>query len=187
MELDKGTKKSLGVDVGGVILRRHPFDRKVGAEKAKNAKNAKNAKKAQKGKGEMDKEKKKKEKGKESVKDVDLIEGALGGLEHLSKRYTLFIVSFCKEKMEAASRKKLRLAGVLAWIPEERWVFVRDRKDKVKVLKKYGMAGLIDDRCDVLDSLADAPIPYKRFWFGGDDKTKGHIIVKDWEALRKIL
>jgi hypothetical protein len=61
---------------------------------------------------------------------------------------------------------------------------VRNRTDKVKIVKTYGMFGLIDDRCDVLDTLIHPRL--QRFWFGGTDKAKGHVLVKNWHDVDKI-
>lgn len=162
MEITK-EKKRLGIDVGGVIFRRDPFDRKCKTSKRK-------SKTQTKGKfGEFEKE------------GINLIEGALEGLEHLSQSYELFIVSYCKVKMETMSRAKLQLAGVTQWIPEENWIFVRDRASKVTALEDHGLFGLIDDRVDVLETLVRSPKQLKRFWFAGDDIKAGHTIVKDWK------
>jgi hypothetical protein len=159
-------KPKLGLDVGGVILLRDPKD-------AKHKKTGK------------------KQKEKSQEKAVKLLPNVMEGIAFLEKKYKLYLVSYCKATMERRSRAKLHLAGISAFIPEERWHFVRLRSDKRKVVKELKLTGLIDDRKDVLDTLIGLPL-VGRYWFAGVAAENGvgkmhHQIVRDWSEIPKVL
>lgn len=79
--------------------------------------------------------------------------GALEGLRSLTASHTVYLLSFCGKKTEDATRERLRAADVHTWLPEERWLFCRDRKHKPRLMKEHGIELLIDDRGDIIANV----------------------------------
>lgn len=81
------------------------------------------------------------------------LEGALEGLQSLTTTHEVYLLSFCGKKTEDATRARLKEAGVDTWLPEERWLFCRDRKHKPRLMKAHGIELLIDDRADIVQNV----------------------------------
>ncbi len=81
------------------------------------------------------------------------LDGALDGLRGLTATHTVYLLSFCGKKTETATRERLHAAGVAEWMPEERWLFCRDRKHKPRLMKEHGIELLIDDRGDIIRNV----------------------------------
>ena len=85
--------------------------------------------------------------------DAEWLEGALDGLRSLTESHIVYLLSFCGKKTEDATRERLKTAGVHIWLPEERWLFCRNRKHKPILMKEYGIELLIDDRDDIIANV----------------------------------
>ena len=83
------------------------------------------------------------------------LDGALDGLRSLTATHTVYLLSFCGKKTEMATRERLLTAGVQAWLPEERWLFCRDRKHKPRLMVEHGIQLLIDDRGDIIRNVRE--------------------------------
>ncbi len=83
------------------------------------------------------------------------IDGALDGLRSLTTTHTVYLLSFCGKKTEDATRARLKEAGVHTWLPEERWLFCRDRKHKPRLMREHGIELLIDDRGDIIRNVRE--------------------------------
>ena len=79
-----------------------------------------------------------------------LVPGALEGLAALSTEYEIWLISYCGLTTETKTRAVLLSNGVAAIVPEERWCFVRDRKEKVTVMRANEVSLLVDDRGDIV-------------------------------------
>ena len=80
---------------------------------------------------------------------------ALTSLRSLTETHEVYLLSFCGKKTEDLTRERLRAAGVQAWLPEERWLFCRDRKHKPRLMKENGIELLIDDRGDIVRNVRE--------------------------------
>ena len=87
--------------------------------------------------------------------EAEWLEGGLEGLRGLTATHTVYLLSFCGLKTELATRERLRSAGVQTWLPEERWLFCRDRKHKPRLMKEHGIELLIDDRGDIIRNVRE--------------------------------
>ena len=83
------------------------------------------------------------------------LDGALDGLRGLTTTHTVYLLSFCGKKTEMATRERLHAAGVHEWLPEERWLFCRDRKHKPRLMAEHGIQLLIDDRGDIIRKVRE--------------------------------
>jgi hypothetical protein len=83
------------------------------------------------------------------------LDGALEGLRGLTATHTVYLLSFCGKKTEMATRERLLAAGVAEWLPEERWLFCRDRKHKPRLMAEHGIQLLIDDRGDIIRNVRE--------------------------------
>ena len=83
------------------------------------------------------------------------LDGALDGLRGLTATHTVYLLSFCGKKTEMATRERLRAADVHTWLPEERWLFCRDRKHKPRLMVEHGIQLLIDDRGDIIRNVRE--------------------------------
>lgn len=81
------------------------------------------------------------------------LDGALESLRGLTEAHTVYLLSFCGKKTEDATRERLRAAGVHTFLPEERWLFCRDRKHKPRLMKEHGIQLLFDDRGDIIANV----------------------------------
>jgi hypothetical protein len=74
-----------------------------------------------------------------------LMPGAQDSIASLAKDHELWILSFCGSTTERRVRASLHTYGFAAWIPEERWIFVRSPKHKGPSMLTHGLTHLIDD------------------------------------------
>ena len=87
--------------------------------------------------------------------DAMWLDGALDGLRSLTESHTVYLLSFCGLKTELKTRERLKEAGVHTWLPEERWLFCRNRKHKPRLMKENDIELLIDDRGDIIRNVQE--------------------------------
>jgi hypothetical protein len=87
--------------------------------------------------------------------DAAWLDGALEGLRSLTETHIVYLLSFCGLKTELLTRERLKAAGVHTWLPEERWLFCRNRKHKPRLMKENGIELLIDDRGDIVRNVRE--------------------------------
>ncbi len=87
--------------------------------------------------------------------DAAWLPGALEGLRSLTEKHTVYLLSFCGLKTELLTRERLKAADVHTWLPEERWLFCRNRKHKPRLMKENGIELLIDDRGDIVRNVRE--------------------------------
>lgn len=87
--------------------------------------------------------------------EASWLDGSLEGLRGLTASHTVYLLSFCGKKTEMATRERLRAADVHTWLPEERWLFCRDRKHKPRLMAEHGIQLLIDDRGDIIRNVRE--------------------------------
>jgi hypothetical protein len=87
--------------------------------------------------------------------EASWLDGALEGLRGLTATHTVYLLSFCGKKTEDATRARLKAADVHTWLPEERWLFCRDRKHKPRLMKEHNIELLIDDRGDIIRNVRE--------------------------------
>ena len=109
------------------------------------------------------------------VEDVKWMPGSLQAVEELSKKYDLYILSFCGKKTENETRIALR-NKVEIFIPEEKWIFTRKREDKTKRMIEHEITTLIDDTPQIIGWVQDAGLKGILF----DEKN-------NWDAIREDL
>ncbi len=78
-------------------------------------------------------------------KTENLTEGAIDSLKILSKQFDVYFLSYCKLPMENKIRELFRKNQIQDIIPEEKWIFVRDRADKATQMVERKIKLLIDD------------------------------------------
>jgi hypothetical protein len=74
-----------------------------------------------------------------------IMKGAKESLQILSRSYDVYFLSYCGERMEAETRKKLIENEIQLIIPEEKWIFVRTRPAKAEAMVENKIRLLIDD------------------------------------------
>lgn len=89
------------------------------------------------------------------INNIEWIPGALSAIERLSQRYDVYILSFCGRKTEAETRLALR-KEVAKYIPEEKWIFTREREYKIDRMKTHGISLLVDDTLQIIDWVRKA-------------------------------
>ena len=111
--------------------------------------------------------------------EVRWMPGSKWALSKLSKRRTLYIISHVTPDQKENLKSILRSSFVPRYIPEERWFFVYNRMDKIRVMEREGIPTLIDDRADIIQWVRDAGMCGIQFG------TEG---FEDWEmVVREIL
>jgi hypothetical protein len=85
--------------------------------------------------------------------DAEWLPDALISLQALSSKYTVYLLSFCGKRTEDLTRERLRLANVHSWLPEERWLFCRNRNHKPLLMKAHGIEVLIDDLDTIIENV----------------------------------
>jgi hypothetical protein len=78
-------------------------------------------------------------------KTENLTEGAIESLKILSKQFEVYFLSYCKLPMENKIRDLFKKNRIQDIIPEDRWIFVRDRADKATQMVERKIKVLIDD------------------------------------------
>ena len=109
-------------------------------------------------------------------------------IELLSKKYELFIVSFCNEKTENKVKNILEQSSIK--IPKDKWIFTRTRAEKADICIKYGLDRLIDDTYQIHQYLLSKCPCVKRIWFNPDLKhhpKHKHMTAKNWADIQQML
>lgn len=88
------------------------------------------------------------------VNNVRWVPGAMDAVKTLSRRYELYILSFCGKQTERDTRAALN-KSLIEFIPQDRWVFTRKREHKVAEMQNHGINTLVDDTKMIID-LVDA-------------------------------
>ena len=120
--------------------------------------------------------------------EAKFMENSLETINELSKKYELYIVSYCTEKTEI--KVKSILADSKIAIPEKNWIFTRTRQEKADVCLKYSISQLIDDTHQIHQALLDKCPLVKRIWFNPDLKKNPHhkhIVANNWNEVKKLL
>lgn len=126
------------------------------------------------------------------TKDVDETElinvpGCVATLTALRNAgYKLILVSFCGAKRAAATRAYLKDKGLFNDL-----VFVKDRKYKASVCERFGIDVLIDDRQDILSTIAPTQsilFTYENDLAGKKTQAPKYMhIAKNWGDVLTIL
>jgi len=101
---------------------------------------------------------KKRQNGKDTNFDIDDIKwvpGALNAVQTLCKKYDVYILSFCGKKTENETRQALR-KEVAKYIPENKWLFTREREHKIDKMKALNIDLLIDDTLEIIKWVQEA-------------------------------
>ena len=111
------------------------------------------------------------------IDNIKWVPGALQALEKLSKIYDVYILSFCGKKTEAETRLALK-KEVAQLIPEDKWIFTREREYKIDRMKTHGITTLVDDTLQIINWVENAGmkgIHFRSPWF------------PDWASVEKVL
>lgn len=85
--------------------------------------------------------------------NVNWVEGAIDAIRALATpANTLYILSFCGKKREAETVEQLLAAGIQKWIPQENWIFVRNRRLKAGQMVEHEIDVLVDDTAEVVNT-----------------------------------
>lgn len=100
--------------------------------------------------------------------------------------HKLILVSFCGAKRASATKEYLADKNLF-----DRLVFVKDRKYKATICTKYGIDVLIDDRQDILTTVAPTQsilFTYENTLAGKNTKAPKYMnIAPSWEEVLRIL
>lgn len=77
-------------------------------------------------------------------------------MQHMGHIQEVHIISHVRPENTENLRNILRNSFVKDYIPEERWHFVHQRQDKIKVMKEYSIDTLVDDRPDIIQWVKEA-------------------------------
>lgn len=111
------------------------------------------------------------------VDDVKWLPGALDAVKKLKDLYDVYILSFCGKKTEMETREALR-KFVAQDVPEDKWIFTRNRAHKAPRMLENGIDILIDDTEQIIDQVEQTGL--SGMHFGGKK-------YKDWTAIMKKL
>ena len=109
--------------------------------------------------------------------NVKWLPGALDAVRTLSESYDVYILSFCGKKTEWETRQALK-KEVLEFIPENKWIFTREREHKVDRMKEHGITTLVDDTLNIVKWVQDAGM--KGIHFGSP-------WYPNWDSVVKVL
>jgi hypothetical protein len=119
------------------------------------------------------------------VNDVKWIPGALEAVSTLKKSYDLYILSFCGRKTEMETRKALH-DKIVEHIPEEKWIFTRQREHKVWEMQKHGIKTLVDDTFAIIKWVEEAGlqgIHFRGSKYSDWNKVVARLnVVQKWNA-----
>lgn len=101
----------------------------------------------------------------EPEEEGNLTKNAVESLRALNQAYDVYFLSYCGEKMEAKTRANLSKHKVDSLIPEAKWIFVRNRPDKAKVMVERNIRLLIDDdrKGQIKDAVEAAGLQFVLF------------------------
>lgn len=154
------TKKlHIGVDVGGVLIKKSSRGRKGNLSEDT----------------EFDDD------------NVQWIDDSVRVLTELNKSFTISIISFCGIEREVSTRKVL--SSISHIVPEERWFFTRSRKEKAKICNDNKINVMIDDTQEVMDILKSNCPGIKLIWFCPPMKTRNKkmYLVQSWNEIENLL
>jgi hypothetical protein len=109
--------------------------------------------------------------------NVQWVPGALDAVKKLTELYDVYILSFCGKKTEWETRQALK-KEVLPYIPEEKWIFTREREYKVDRMKEHNITTLVDDTLEIIKWVENAGMKGVHFrspWY------------PDWNSVVKLL
>jgi hypothetical protein len=113
------------------------------------------------------------------------VPGAFAALTRLGRSFggRLWLVSKCGPRVEARTRRWLaaRRFFEITSIDPQRVVFCRTRPEKAPICARLGITAFVDDRWDVLASMAGV-VP-SRFLFGAEVSPHPEVVpAADWDA-----
>lgn len=123
-----------------------------------------------------------------SVEGAKLFPGALETIQKLSEKYELYILSFAGYNREVQTKQILLLHGFDKYIPKERWLFTRDRSQKIVLMKQHNIDLIIDDTFKIIQSVNNGGL--NAIWFGQTTKPnyfKNVVTAVDWNEVSGIL
>lgn len=115
--------------------------------------------------------------------NVRFFEDSYDVIKELSEYYELYILSFCGRRREEQSRVALRIGGYNRLIPEDKWLFVRNRLDKLDSMLDNGIDILIDDTWQIVRHIRDAGLRCIHF---RNSRRKGDY-AENWKHVLKKL
>ena len=176
------TTKKIAIDVGGVLIIRKENKKThfTGGKKKKTF---------------LAKEEKK------IIETAQLFSGVKEIIRLLaeSKKYELFILSYCQKDTETRTIKILEANEINLFIPQENWIFVSKRNQKAIVCQEKNFDIMIDDREDILREILKLNPSMTVYWFHEDFlpekqmknhtyfKTNSFQIIKDWYSIQAFL
>lgn len=107
------------------------------------------------------------------IDDIKWMPGALEAVKTLSQIYDVYILSFCGKKTEKETRLALR-KEVSIHVPENKWIFTREREYKVDRMKEYNITTLIDDTSDIIKWVEEAGLIGIHY---------GSALFPDWKSI----
>lgn len=120
------------------------------------------------------------------VEFAQIFENAHQVMKDLSEKHELWILSFAGANREVQTKQILRKHKFNEIIPEERWIFVRSRREKLPAMRQYNLDLLIDDTEQIIKMLNKEGI--KTIWFGTDKYSKfGKVQARHWLDVKSIL
>lgn len=84
------------------------------------------------------------------VNDTKWLPGSLEAIKTLCQIYDVYILSFCGKRTELETRQALR-KEVASYVPENKWIFTREREYKVDRMKSHGLSILVDDTEEIIN------------------------------------
>jgi len=111
------------------------------------------------------------------INDIKWMPGALDAVKILHEMYDLYILSFCGKRTEKETRLALR-KEVAQFIPENKWIFTRERIYKIDRMKEYGITTLVDDTQEIIEWVEKAGLKAVHYGSG---------VFPDWDSVVKYL
>lgn len=135
------------------------------------------------------------ENGNEKEQELKWVPDALSTCKKLAKsRHTLYLLSHCGPKREAAIIKELKESKFDQIVPEANWIFVRSRSEKALLCREKALNVMIDERFDVMREIMNkSPETATLVWFRGEWGDPKHSppaklkIVNEWKDILALL
>jgi hypothetical protein len=112
--------------------------------------------------------------------NVKWIPGALNAIRRLSLRFDVYILSFCGKKTEQETRAALR-QGIRDVVPEDKWIFTRERRHKVDRMKELDITTLVDDTWLIISWVSQSGL--RGIHFGSPQFPNWDMIVRFLESV----
>ena len=103
------------------------------------------------------------------------------------------LISKCHSRIEKRTREWLAHVKFTetTGIPEDRWHFCKERRDKGPLCKALGITHFVDDRIENLHHAHEAGVTHL-YWFNSNgeaapDDAPEHVSVRDWLGLLDVL